>query len=106
MRSAGLGLVLVGLMAALPGACSASDNKQGTTGSGAGTGTGTGTGQGGGIDDCGSCFDNTYTPCEGPAVECPQACSPGIGCTDCIAGATYCVGNDVYTCTDEGMQGT
>ncbi len=105
MTKAGLGLVLVGLMAALPGACSASDNKQGT-GSGAGTGTGTGTGQGGGLEECGSCFDNTYTPCEGPAVECPEACSPGIGCTDCIAGATFCVGNDVHNCNDDGTQGS
>jgi len=108
MRNVGLGLVLVVLMGSLPGACSASDNKQGTS-SGGGTvtsGNGGNGAQGGGIDECGTCFDNTFNPCDGPSEECPVACSPGIGCTDCVAGANYCVGNDVYSCNDDGTQGS
>ena len=31
-------------------------------------------------------------------------CSDGYGCTACIPGTSYCSGDDVYQCTDDGSQ--
>jgi hypothetical protein len=35
-----------------------------------------------------------------------QVCAPDLGCTDCIPGHTFCVGDDVYDCGDDGMTST
>ncbi len=53
---------------------------------------------------------DTYTPCNpdgspGAPVVCTGVCSPGVGCTDCLAGGKTCVGNDVHTCNDDGSLG-
>ena len=59
---------------------------------------------------CGDCLGETYIPCNadgspGEAEDCPEACSPTIGCTACVAGNGVCVGNEVHQCTDVGEIG-
>ncbi len=83
--------------------CSAGGN---TTGAG---GSGTGPGSGGG-ESCGECFGQDYTPCKpdgtaGPVETCPLVCAPGLGCVECLPGATVCVGNEVHDCSDDGTVG-
>jgi IgGFc binding protein len=103
MKNAGLAFVLV-LAASLPGACSTNSSKSsGSGGSGASTGT---AGDGGGLDTCDNCLGNTYNPCDGPSEECAEQCSPGLGCTECVAGTTFCVGNDIHSCNDDGTPGS
>ena len=103
MKRAFLALVaILGPAFFLPVACSAGDGATSSSSSSSSSGTG---GIGGGIFECGTCFDTTYTPCEpdgspGTPIECPEACSPELGCTECVAGATTCVGNEVHDCPD------
>jgi hypothetical protein len=78
-------------------ACSASKSMDGTDGSGAGSGTGTGT-------TCGDCVGLTYTPCDGPPVECTTpVCAPGLGCVLCTPNELVCVGDEVHRCAADGM---
>ena len=82
--------VIAGLLGA---ACSASGDAEefeSSSSSGAGAGSST-SGTGGGSGVCGDCFGDSYTPCNpdgtaGTPVVCPDACSPGVGCTLCLAG--------------------
>lgn len=87
--------------------CSASEggNKPGTGGSGAGSGTG-GTGADAGTL-CALCTGKTFTPCEhgqpGAPIECPAACSPALGCVECVPNVNVCVGNEVRLCAPDGQ---
>jgi len=99
----------IGLAFLVPAACSA--GAEGDPSSSSSTSS-NGTAGGGGIgDSCGNCMGNVYTPCvdgkPGTPIECiePQVCSPGVGCTDCLAGETFCIGNEVWQCTAEGTVG-
>ena len=101
--------VIAGLLGA---ACSASGDAEefeSSSSSGAGAGAST-SGTGGGSGVCGDCFGDSYTPCNpdgtaGTPVVCPDACSPGVGCTLCLAGANTCVGNEVHACGADGTVG-
>ncbi|MFO0551163.1 MAG: IgGFc-binding protein [Polyangiaceae bacterium] len=89
--------------------CSAGQEPSGGGGNGAGSNT-AGNGHGGGLSGCDNCFGDAYTPCKddgtpGDPIPCPAACSPGIGCVDCIPGATVCVGNEVHACDAQGTTG-
>ena len=96
----------------LPLACSAAPNNEPTSagggGSGAGnTGTTTGNGGFGGNPVCDYCADGSYIPCNadgtpGAPVPCPNSCTAGMGCVDCIPGAQACVGNEVHKCSEDG----
>ena len=92
-------------------ACSAGPKTNSTGGGGAGGSSNTGGGGiGGDAPLCDFCSDQGYTPCNpdktpGTPVPCPQACAPGIGCTECVPGAKTCVGNDVHECTTDGKPG-
>ncbi|WAS93215.1 IgGFc-binding protein [Nannocystis punicea] len=53
------------------------------------------------------CDGNTAQVCDGMGgfkseEECPVACAPGIGCTECTPGDSQCVGNDVQKCNESG----
>ncbi|MBW2458966.1 MAG: IgGFc-binding protein, partial [Deltaproteobacteria bacterium] len=111
MKRLWLALALpVGLAFLIPAACSAGAEGDPTGSSSSSAGT---AGGGGIMDGCGDCMGNVYTPCNadgtpGTPVECvePQVCSPGVGCTDCLAGETFCIGNEVWSCTAEGTAGS
>ncbi|RLB59763.1 MAG: hypothetical protein DRI90_15000 [Deltaproteobacteria bacterium] len=109
MKRAWLALVIpVSLIPIVPAACSA--GAQGDPSSSSSSSAGT-AGAGGISDVCGTCLGQFYTPClddgtAGTPIECPDICSPNVGCTDCLAGSTVCVGNEVFTCTEEGTVGT
>ncbi len=99
--------LLVAGVAACAVACSAGADPDGGGGAGAGAGNGS---QGGGNLDCNSCFGGQHTPCNadgtpGTPVECPAACDPELGCTECNPNGTVCVGNEVHDCTDQGTIG-
>lgn len=83
-------------------ACAATNDAESANGD---QSSGTTSGTGGG-DACGTCSGATFTPCDGsPAVVCPFTCTPGVGCTNCSATGTTCVGNDVHECNGDGSPG-
>jgi hypothetical protein len=84
------------------GACSATNDPAGTAGSGA-SGTGN-AGQGGGLG-CPRCDLDIHVDCDGNETSCGAedlTCDPTLGCVACAPGTTYCVGNEVHACTDQG----
>ena len=98
-------------------ACSASGTDVGSAtpagggsgGSSAGGGGNATAGSGGADPRCGKCdLANDYTSCDsGMPVQmaCPAGCTDGKGCTDCRAGQSTCVGNDVHSCNADGSVG-
>ncbi|MCA9595282.1 MAG: IgGFc-binding protein [Myxococcales bacterium] len=95
------------LLLAIAASCSATNSdKTNNVGGGSGTGGGGGTaGNDGGLS-CGFCAGNQYTPCDngkaGTPVDCPKACAPTVGCTECVPGTKSCVGNEVHRCSSDG----
>lgn len=106
---------LVGLAGlAASAACSASSKNQGSGGATSGAGgassssTSGANGGGGQANTCGACLDGIYTSCDSGSpkgVQCPDACTPGKGCTACVAGGTLCKGNVVVACDANGNVG-
>lgn len=95
-------LAAVTLLGAL--SCSAGTEDDGTGGASAtkGTGAQNGTGTSG---QCNVCEFGTYVACDGTRTACEamgQACVPTQGCVTCAPGLRYCVGNEVYQCSEDG----
>jgi hypothetical protein len=54
-----------------------------------------------------SCDGNELLTCDGDGtfqdtMTCPNACSPGHGCTACVPNTGTCSGNDAHTCNADG----
>ncbi|HEY5925348.1 MAG TPA: IgGFc-binding protein [Kofleriaceae bacterium] len=53
-----------------------------------------------------ACYGNTFQTCVGGKFvdqqDCPEACSPGLGCTLCMVGAATCNGNTATVCNESG----
>jgi hypothetical protein len=54
-------------------------------------------GTGGGAPDAGGDDDDPCTE-----LQCPQACTPALGCVACVPGATTCNGEDAQVCRPDG----
>jgi len=94
------------LCALVPAGCSAAGDRQDISSSG----TNTSSSGSGGSGGCGGCVGVVYTPCNadntpGAPVECPFACTPGVGCTECEADGKVCVGPEVHECDGDGTVG-
>src|SRR5690349_19211463 len=55
------------------------------------------------------CEGATYETCMGGnwnvTQQCTTACDPTLGCVACQPNNNYCVGEDVHSCTADGMDG-
>ena len=65
-----------------------------------------------GGDECGYCQGTLFIPCDngaaGEPIDCflqGDVCVSELGCLPCVPGQNTCLGNDVYTCTDNGEPG-
>ncbi len=66
-----------------------------------------------GVVDCGPdgtilCVDNTAKTCDGMGgfkseEVCTNDCIEGVGCVDCIEGATQCMGQQAQVCNDQNV---
>src|SRR5262245_29307251 len=91
----------------IPFACSATHEDPEETAGGAGPSGASGQQGAGGGAGCDTCLGQVYTPCNpdgtpGMAVTCPTACSPGMGCVECVPDTLLCVGNEVHKCSSDG----
>ncbi|MSP25861.1 MAG: hypothetical protein EXR75_12015 [Myxococcales bacterium] len=101
--------VLLALVAAplVVGSCSATGNSADASSGSAGTFASTGANGG----SCGQCeIGSHYVPCNadgtpGAPINCPLACTPGLGCSDCTPGEKACAGSAVHQCTSDGKLG-
>ncbi|KIG17932.1 Dipeptide-binding ABC transporter, periplasmic substrate-binding component [Enhygromyxa salina] len=57
--------------------------------------------------ECGYCEGTLFHPCEGEPIDCfdfDEVCT-SQGCLPCAPGQNTCLGNDVYTCDENGEPG-
>ncbi|MBT8495867.1 MAG: IgGFc-binding protein [Deltaproteobacteria bacterium] len=61
------------------------------------------------VDGQTTCLASTFQRCEGGSwvdqEVCSQICDSTLGCVECVPGANFCDGNDVYSCNSDGSRG-